>query len=431
MAQDSDSILYLALADARGHLMRAHLVRELLALSGVGVDIVTTSFEGQRFLAELGTPSEVLSEHFRVAFGEAHDMDRSRTDACVLSYVLRPGRGARDLLWLERRALTAPFVVCDSLHPALLAAPLLGRPMKVVHVAGENLWQTATDNFEGRAPAWARRAFSSLVAKMGERAFGRITHTLGDRVTSSDPEARRYVLPPLVAPALRTPAAVRQSLGLSSRDRLAVVYLNPHFHDPRIAKALESAAAAEGFRLYAVGEGYASRDGWRTTDPRLMDVVRAADVFVSGAGMGALAQSRLTGTPLIALMGDQPEQQKNAAFMAARGEAAFHAIPLASDSLPLALRLAFAGASVAPRGPDRTADIARVQSLWTQVFTELLDLTRKETSDENRRTHPRDEQPSRWQGRKEPRRGGARAPLRAPRAPVAPALGARGDHRHA
>ena len=46
-------ILYLAVADARGHLMRAHLVRRLLAPVGHRVDVVTTSEEGQRFLDRL------------------------------------------------------------------------------------------------------------------------------------------------------------------------------------------------------------------------------------------------------------------------------------------------------------------------------------------------------------------------------------------
>ena len=75
----SGRILYLALADARGHLMRAHLLSRTLA-EDFDVQVVTTAEEGVRFLSRLGTPSSVLSEHFRVEFNARHDMSRARTD---------------------------------------------------------------------------------------------------------------------------------------------------------------------------------------------------------------------------------------------------------------------------------------------------------------------------------------------------------------
>jgi hypothetical protein len=50
-------ILYVALADARGHLMRAHLLRRTLAAHGVAeVTVVTTSEAGQAFLASSARP---------------------------------------------------------------------------------------------------------------------------------------------------------------------------------------------------------------------------------------------------------------------------------------------------------------------------------------------------------------------------------------
>src|SRR5262245_51942980 len=146
-------ILYLALADARGHLMRAHLVRGLLSAHGIEVDIVTTGRAGQRFLAKLGTPSRLLSEHFRVAFEGCHDMSRAKTDACVLRYYLDPRRGLTDLIRITRWARGVELVVCDSLHPALLVAPWVTR-LRVVHVFGENIWAATLENFSGRTPHW-------------------------------------------------------------------------------------------------------------------------------------------------------------------------------------------------------------------------------------------------------------------------------------
>ena len=80
-AADESRIVWLAAADARGHLVRAHLARSLLAPRGITANIVTTHEDGRRFLAALGTPSEVLSPHYGVAFDRWQNMDRRRNVA--------------------------------------------------------------------------------------------------------------------------------------------------------------------------------------------------------------------------------------------------------------------------------------------------------------------------------------------------------------
>ena len=110
MSTHSGRLLYLALADARGHLMRAHLLSGALGEAGLAVDIVTTSREGVRFLASMGRPSRLLSEHFRVEFGERHDMSRRRTDARVLNYLLLPWRAQHPKLTpMKSREEKKPF----------------------------------------------------------------------------------------------------------------------------------------------------------------------------------------------------------------------------------------------------------------------------------------------------------------------------------
>ena len=42
VSTQASRLLYLALADARGHLMRAHLLSRALGEAGIAVDIVTT-----------------------------------------------------------------------------------------------------------------------------------------------------------------------------------------------------------------------------------------------------------------------------------------------------------------------------------------------------------------------------------------------------
>jgi hypothetical protein len=144
--------LYLALADAPGHLMRAHLLSGALGEAGLAVDVVTTCRDGVRFFASMGRGSRLLSEHFRVEFGDRHDMSRRRTEARVASYLLLPWRAIADLRRLAVLGRGADLVVNDSLHPVLLLAPALGFPHPVVQVYGENLWRAMEANLDHRTP---------------------------------------------------------------------------------------------------------------------------------------------------------------------------------------------------------------------------------------------------------------------------------------
>ena len=371
-------VLYLALADARGHLMRAHLLRQLLAPRGIQVDILTTAREGQAFLLALGTPSEVLSEHFKVSFEGCHDMAKSRTDRCVARYFASPWRGLRDLAKIRARAADADLVINDSLHPALLMAPFVPGPrMRVVHVFGENIWAAAEQNFAGRSPALWQRLYTWGIRGMRDAAFACIMHTLSSSPARSAGARTRCVAPILAAP-LRSAISVRAAMGLLEGERLAAVYLNPHFTDVRVAAAVEASLARAGYRMHAVGEGYAGRSGWIARDADLASVVRAADLFVSGAGMGALGQARVFGTPLLALLGDQPEQVRNAADALGAGNA-FAKVGLGPDldALEGDLDLAIARLSH-PRIRRAAEGVAAVHAQWINAFVQLINQARKE-----------------------------------------------------
>ncbi len=369
-------ILWLAAADARGHLMRAHLVRGLLAREGVRVTVVTTSEAGRAFLAALGTPSALLSCHYGVAFDARQNMARARTEACVARYLVEPGRGATDLLWLEALAEGAAYVVNDF-HPLLLVAgsgAALRRP--VVHVYGENLWRAIEGNFDGRGPALLGRGYGAVVRALRDRAFARIEHTLAAS-PEADPGAssRSYRLPPVIAAPNRTPAEVRAALGIAPGARLAAVYLNPHFEDPEVATAVERALAAEGFHVHAVGEGFAGRPGWRPYDPSFVDVTAAADLLVSAPGMGAVGQARLLGTPFLALVTDQPEQRANLRFLGGGAPASATVEIDAPGSLADRLRGAAAAlAAASPPAlarPPAVATVTAVHRRWARVLLDL------------------------------------------------------------
>ena len=368
-------ILWLAAADARGHLMRAHLMRGLLAREGVTVTVITTSEEGQAFLAAMGTPAEILSCHYGVAFDARQNMDRERTEACVLGYLFRPGRGAADLARIAARAAGADILINDF-HPLLLLAGSgAALPCPVVHVYGENLWRAIEGNFDGRRPALLGKGYGAAVRALRDRAHARVEHTLGVGLAGErDPVRRNYRLPPVIAAPRRAPSAVRAALGVAPRERLAAVYLNPHFEDPAVAAAIEGALAAEGIRMHAVGEGYAGRPGWRPHDASFVDVAAAADLLVSAPGMGAVGQARLLGVPFLALVTDQPEQRENLRFLS--GVPTSAAVPMeAAGPLAPRLRAALAGlAAVSPPAlarPPAGATVAAVHHLWTDVLTDL------------------------------------------------------------
>jgi hypothetical protein len=394
------TLLWLAAADARGHLMRAHLVRAALASRGIAVNVVTTSHEGRAFLAALGTPSEVLSSGYAVAFDAAQNMDRAATEACIARYFLSPEHAAHDFATLRRLARGADLVVNDF-HPLPLVAPRsLGAP--VVHVYGTHLWGAIAHHFEGRAPRAFDRLGATFADRLRRRALGCIEHSLLAPSGSSSglvnhearapegraglvnhearaPEGRAGLLPPVVAAPARTRAQVRAAMGLGNgRQRLAAVYLNPHFRDARLAAALEGAFERRGFRMHAVGEGFAGRPGWRPYDRAFNDVAAAADVLVSAPGMGALSAWAHFGTPLLAVRTDQPEQAANLRdVMAVR--AAPCAVVDAAEATPERLDAALADLTEVIRGPrpDPAAAAAAVQARWADSLCTLLSRSRQ------------------------------------------------------
>ncbi|HYH97338.1 hypothetical protein [Hyalangium sp.] len=422
-------ILYLAVADARGHLMRAHVLREHLSRVDVEVEVVTTTDEGAGFLHALGTPARVLSDHFQIEFDARHEMSRSRTERRLLRYFVDPDRLMGDLRRLRGLDDGFDLWVNDSLHPALLLWPSLSsRAPRVVHVMGENLWAAAHQNFDGRLPEFVASRYRAAMQALLDRSFARIVHSLQpeDRAgTCERPGAWR--LPPPLAPLRRTREEVRRQLGLAPGQRLAAVYLNPHFRAEEIPRAIERSLAARDIALYGVSEPFAHRPGWRAADACFNEVIHAADVFVSGAGMGALEQARTLGVPLVVLMGDQPEQARNLASRQRTAEHLTAVVPVrALDGLATALATVMQDRGVRSLQARRAAqEIARVHGLWTDTFLSLIALSQEESRHEERkskyRAGARDQQPARrWSRRRarDARAGEAAAPAPRPDAPA-------------
>src|SRR5687768_7739998 len=219
--------VHLALADARGHLMRAHVLREVMATRGIDVDVVTTDPAGHAFLQSLGTPSLVLPGRFRMELGPRHDFQLGRTRRRLMGYAFR--EMLHDVAALRELARGAAFVVNDSFHPALLSMHRFDRSLRVVHVHGENLRASVV---AGSRPFRVERWLA--------RGFGEIVHTLAD--VDGDPflAPRRALLPPIVALPKLTPRTAQTAAPS------VAVYLNPHYRERAIAELVERAARAAG-----------------------------------------------------------------------------------------------------------------------------------------------------------------------------------------
>lgn len=300
-------ILYLATADARGHLMRAQLLTHALRESGAEVTILTTSDAGRRFLAEFGIDAPILSPHYAVQFDAHQNMLREATNANVAAYVFRPSRMLRDIVRLHHFMRKADLVINDSFHPALLFMGCLPPwRRKVVHVYGASLRHALQTNFQGRLPKWLAALFGRIVSLQINSSRARLEHDFA-YAEPVDCHSRDYRLPTPVA-------VVRQHAAQKNIDHKRVtVYLNPHFRDPALAEALEMGLASAGMDMHLVGEGYARRTGWLPHDEDWVHQAANSDLIVSAPGMAALSIALVYQRPILLILTEQPEQQINAA----------------------------------------------------------------------------------------------------------------------
>ena len=313
----------MATADARGHLMRGHLLYHALRARGAEVSVLTTSDAGREFLAKFGVPSEVLSRHYAVLFDKRQKMRTWATDLRIATYFFLPWHMIRDIWHLSRQVAGVDLIVNDSFHPALLVMGGLNPwRRRIVHVYGWSLRESLQHNFMGRMLGPWAHFFHWWVGFGLSRARGRLVHDFAFQV----PERADSSLPEHQLP---TPLALIDGSRGTQPARKVAVYLNPHFSDPALAEALETGlreamapsadehqcdngdASAEG-GVFFLGEGYAGRPGWHPYATDWIEIAARAELLVSAPGMAALAAARALDKPIILIVTAQPEQQRNA-----------------------------------------------------------------------------------------------------------------------
>ena len=321
MTVSAPRILLMATADARGHLMRGQLLYHALRARGAEVHVLTTSDDGRRFLAEFGVPAEVLSRYYAVVFNSRQKMRTVATDLRVTTYFFLPWHMLQDICRLARHFASVDLMINDSLHPAFLVMGGLDPwRNRSVHIYGWSLRESLEENFMGRLWGPIARFFRWWVRFGLSRARGRLVHDFAFPLPErSDPSLPEHHLP--------TPLAlVDMEKRAAGRPCKAAIYLNPHFSDPALAEALETALrqslSIQGpvdESLFLLGEGYAHRPGWRPYAKDWMDIAAGAEMVVSAPGMAALAAAQALDKPVILIVTAQPEQQRNAARAAALG----------------------------------------------------------------------------------------------------------------
>jgi hypothetical protein len=357
-------ILYLATADARGHLMRAQLLSHALTGRGAEVQVLTTSDEGATFLGEFGIAAQVLSRHYAVQFDAQQNMQRGATDRNVARYLFDPRHMLRDIWRLRRLIAGVDLLINDSFHPALLVMGCLpGWRRKIVHVYGASLRRALLDNFRGRLPHWLARAFAAAIGFELRRARACLQHDFAYAGVECTAPGRFNLPTPVALASCHAPQAPR-----------AAVYLNPHFRDTRLADGLERGLVAVGLDSLRVGEGYADRAGWLARDPQWVEAAASSELIISAPGMAALSIAQVYGRPILLLVTDQPEQLGNAqraAELGLRHEVLCwqgDADVFAAQLEDAARRLLAGGEGAATDGPARAR--ARLDA-WVDCLLEL------------------------------------------------------------
>ena len=362
-------VTYLALDVGRGHLMMAGTVAKLLAEQGLTCQAFTPSDAGRRFYRSFtGDDARLLSPWFRFAWRN-YDLCVKLSIVMVLHYFVNPAGLAADL-WRLRQPLSRAGLILNDIHPVGLLLPLLPsriRDTPVVHILSEHSWEALKEIIRPRWWPDVRDILGELVDRIALSGRHLIVNTLDPSKFFTTVGKITY-LPPLLSSEKIAVLALRQDLGLPSRKRLFVAYLNPLFRDPCLIQTIIEASREYGAYLYLVSEyaashvpHAASRDVTVVAyDFHLLQHLLEAELYISGAGLAAPLQAYVAGVPFLGLVSRQPEHVKNALTIEQSGIG--HCIPT-SGNIHEAM-----GGALALRSTPHPHLVEAVQERWLEII---------------------------------------------------------------
>ncbi len=371
-------MVYVAVSEARGHLMRASQVCPMLRESGLRIAPMVFGARGRAFFQRAsGMDAVQLSRGYANAYSPDHSQDVAGSTHNILHYTFSAD-GARDMLAISRRLRGARVLINDlsTSPPAVSMALPLGGP-HLVNVVSENNYYALVniDKLCGHSLAGrVSKRLSDLWFYAAERTF---VNTLDTRrwFTRAD---GLYFLPPFTQrPQDAQPSPCRYDGPGRRAKRLFVAYFNPEYRDPTfVGHLLEAARRADAY-LYLVSEhahlAHADLQSDRVqlvaTDFGLASLIQRADLFITAAGLAAPLQAYIAGTPLLVVVNRAHiEHSRNADTITSAGIG--HVVERFDDCVAGAEAALDRGQSPHPELPERT------RQAWRSELHTLVDRPR-------------------------------------------------------
>lgn len=322
-------IAYVAVAEARGHLMRASQVCQMLHREGLRVaPMVFGPHAVQFFRGASGMDAEELSYGYTNAYGLDHSLDVTKTTHNILTYTFS-ATGARDMAAIMRRMQGARVLLNDlSTSPPMAAlAWMVGGP-HLVNVVSENTYY-ALVNLDRLCENKAKGAISKkFLDAMFYAATVNFVNTM-DRSKWFRREGVLHYVPPFVqTEATARPSPCRWVGPRPGAKRLFVAYFNPEYRNRAfIGHLIELARRHDAF-LHLVSEHAADWHGDLASDRvqivkqdfGMATLVPKADLVITAAGLALPLQAYIAGTPLLIVVNrGHVEHARNADVIAREG----------------------------------------------------------------------------------------------------------------
>ena len=368
-------VTYVAVAEARGHLMRASQVCQMLHREGLRVAPMAFGPHAVRFFqGASGMEAEELSYGYSNSYGLDHSLDVTKTTHNILTYTFS-ATGARDMAAIMRRMNGARVLLNDlSTSPPMAAlAWMLGGP-HLVNVVSENTY-FALVNLDRLCENKAKGAISKkFLDAMFYAATVNFVNTM-DRSKWFHREGVLHYLPPFVqTEATARPTPCRWDGPRAGARRLFVAYFNPEFRNRAfIGHLIELARRHDAF-LHLVSEHaadwHADLESDRVQivkqDFGMATLVRRADLVITAAGLALPLQSYIAGTPLLIVVNrGHVEHARNADVIAREGMGAV--VDRWEDALEGAARALTMPVAPHPGLPERTMQV------WRDEIVALVD----------------------------------------------------------
>jgi len=364
-----------AVAEARGHLMRASQICQLLHGDGLRVAPMVCGPRALEFFqGASGMQAETLSVGYAHGYGPDHSLDINQSTTNILYYTFSP-QGSRDLGALSRRMRGTRVLINDlSTTPCLAALGWMVGGPHLLNVVSENTYFALVN-----VDKLNSNRVKGAVAKKLIDSFFYAART--NVINSIDPrkwfhrEGVLQFLPPITQTAERArPSECRWQGDAKGNRRLFVAYFNPEFRQKEFIGRLKETAARHNANLYLVSEyaadWHADLANERTQIVRqdfgMANLVREADLVITAAGLALPLQSYIAGTPQLVVSNPAHiEHARNAEIM--RREQMAFVVDGWDDVVAGAGKALDLGQEAHPALPERTA------RGWRDIVSELVD----------------------------------------------------------